>query len=71
MTGRDWDDDQERSALSFPVRVGSKRTPNAFIKEPNAQKKCNVPQGTSRNKNACFLLTLAVKLEVNRKRHTV
>ena len=28
-------EDQECSALLFPVRVGSKRTPNAFIKADN------------------------------------
>lgn len=28
-------EDQECSALSFPMRVGSKRIPNAFIKADN------------------------------------
>lgn len=30
-------EDQERSVLSFPMCVGSKRMPNAFIKADNGQ----------------------------------
>lgn len=35
----DWEgEDQECSSLSFPMRVGSKRIPNAFIKAHNERR---------------------------------
>lgn len=55
-------EDQECSALSFPPHVGSKRTPNAFIKADNrpGEEQC-VPVNKGKQENLSLIETSCTK----------